>query len=59
LKFGYYFDDGVSISSPPVKRAVLETVNALRKEGHELVEIVPPNVFEAVKTFLSLTASEG
>lgn len=35
--------DGICRSSPACERAVLETVAALRKEGHEVVEFVPPN----------------
>jgi hypothetical protein len=59
LKFGYYFDDGVTISSPPVKRAIMETVTQLQNQGHEVVSIVPPNVIEAVRIFLALTSHSG
>ena len=59
LKFGYYFDDGVTIASPPVKRAVLMTAKALQAQGHEVVEIVPPNVTEMVHIFAALTTYDG
>jgi hypothetical protein len=59
LKFGYYFDDGVTISSPPVKRAIMETVTQLQNQGHEVVSIVPPNVIEAVRIFVALTSHTG
>src|SRR5271155_3278382 len=59
LKFGYYFDDGLTISSPPVKRAILQTVEALKSQGHEVVPVNPPNVMEAVRVFVGLTACEG
>jgi len=35
--------DGLVKGSPACHRAVLETVEALRKAGHECVEIQPPN----------------
>ena len=35
--------DGVVKGSPACHRAVLETVEALRKAGHECVEINPPD----------------
>lgn len=41
LKFGYYLTDGFCRSSPACQRAVLETVEALRKKGHECVEFQP------------------
>jgi len=59
MKFGYYIDDGVSIASPPVKRAILETVEALQKQGHEVIQVTPPNVLQAVRIFLALTSAEG
>lgn len=43
LKFGYYLMDGLVKASPACKRAVLETVEALRKEGHECVEFSVPS----------------
>jgi amidase len=35
--------DGAVKGSPACHRAVLETVDALRKEGHECVQIDPPD----------------
>src|SRR5271169_831812 len=58
LKFGYYFDDGVTISSPPVKRAILQTVKALESQGHEVISVNPPNVVEAVRIFVALNSEE-
>ena len=43
LKFGYYLMDGLVKASPACKRAVLETVEALRKDGHECVEFSIPS----------------
>jgi Asp-tRNA(Asn)/Glu-tRNA(Gln) amidotransferase A subunit family amidase len=35
--------DGFCRASPACERAVLETVAALRKQGHELIEFSPPS----------------
>ena len=43
LKFGYYLMDGLVKASPACKRAVLETVGALRREGHDCVEFDVPS----------------
>ena len=43
LKFGYYLMDGLVKVSPVCKRAVLETVKALRANGHECVEFAVPS----------------
>lgn len=43
LKFGYYLMDGLVKASPACKRAVLETVGALRRDGHECVEFSVPS----------------
>lgn len=59
LKFGYYTSDGYVKASPACKRAVLETVEALRKEGHECVEVALPSASEAFNIFVSLTSSDG
>lgn len=42
LKVGYYVDDGFVPASPACARAVMETVEALRKDGHTVVEFKPP-----------------
>lgn len=43
LKLGYYTSDDFAKASPPCKRAVLETVEALRRAGHECVEFSIPS----------------
>jgi Asp-tRNA(Asn)/Glu-tRNA(Gln) amidotransferase A subunit family amidase len=59
LKFGYFFDDGVTISSPPVKRAIMQTVEALKAQGHEVELTMPPKVIEAVRIFVAMTSHNG
>ncbi|BGP47804.1 hypothetical protein JCM10450v2_003669 [Rhodotorula kratochvilovae] len=43
LRFGYFTQDGFCRTSPACERAVLETVEALRREGHECIEFEPPS----------------
>ena len=43
LKFGYYFNDGMARITPACRRAVSETVDALRRQGHECVEFELPS----------------
>ncbi|KAG9029896.1 hypothetical protein FS837_003439, partial [Tulasnella sp. UAMH 9824] len=59
LKFGYYKTDLLLKASPACQRAVQETVDALRKQGHECVEFVIPNVIEAARIFVALTSADG
>lgn len=48
LKFGYYFNDGIARITPACRRAVSETVEALRRQGHECVEFeIPSRAFSA------------
>ncbi|KAG2353408.1 amidase signature domain-containing protein [Suillus spraguei] len=59
LRFGYYLSDGMMESSPACKRAVLETVSALRKQGHQCIEFTSPLNASAMEVFLGLTSSDG
>jgi Asp-tRNA(Asn)/Glu-tRNA(Gln) amidotransferase A subunit family amidase len=59
LRFGYYKSDSYVKASPACVRAVLETVEALRKEGHECIEFELPNAARAFELFAALTSSDG
>ncbi|GAA5966667.1 hypothetical protein JCM3765_007267 [Sporobolomyces pararoseus] len=59
LKFGYYLTDGFCHSSPACSRAVLETAEALRKQGHDVVEIPSPDAIDAMEIFVALTSANG
>ncbi|KAK4051159.1 hypothetical protein OIV83_002981 [Microbotryomycetes sp. JL201] len=62
LKFGYYLTDGFCRASPACERAVLETVEALRKKGHECIEFAPPDRKSSVKAleiFVAVTSADG
>ncbi|GAA6007776.1 hypothetical protein JCM10207_004870 [Rhodosporidiobolus poonsookiae] len=57
LKFGFFRTDGFCHASPACERAVLETVDALRRQGHECIEFEPPNPLEAMELFVALTSA--
>ncbi|KAF8661366.1 hypothetical protein AX16_001460 [Volvariella volvacea WC 439] len=59
LRFGYYTSDGFVKASPACKRAVLETVKALEKQGHECIEIELPSVIDAFSVFAGIAAGDG
>ncbi|KAK6746773.1 hypothetical protein RB195_000188 [Necator americanus] len=59
LKIGYYDDDGFCPPVPCVKRCVLETVERLKREGHELIRFTVPKVDEMVQIFYKLLMADG
>ncbi|KAG6854260.1 hypothetical protein C0991_008953 [Blastosporella zonata] len=68
LRFGYYTSDEYAKAAPACQRAVLETVEALRKKGHDCIEFNVPGdlrmcslntVSEAFNIFVGLTAADG
>jgi len=59
LRFGYYTSDNYIVASPSCQRAVLETVEALRRAGHECIEFEVPSVEVALNVFVGLTSADG
>jgi Asp-tRNA(Asn)/Glu-tRNA(Gln) amidotransferase A subunit family amidase len=59
LKFGFYLNDNLFHTSPACQRAVLETVDALRTKGHEVVELDPPDAVRAMQIFVAFTSADG
>ena len=59
LRIGYYVNDGCFPCSPAVRRAVLESVAALRKRGAQLSEFEPPEIQTAMALFLALMSADG
>ncbi|GAA5903732.1 hypothetical protein JCM8208_006561 [Rhodotorula glutinis] len=57
LRFGFFAQDKFCRTSPACERAVRETVDALRREGHECVEFEPPSAIEAMECFVALTSA--
>ncbi|KAJ7445802.1 amidase [Mycena galericulata] len=58
LRFGYYTDYYVK-ASPANKRAILETVAALRSQGHECIEFEVPDPTESFDVFVGLSSADG
>ncbi|KAH9888812.1 amidase signature enzyme [Cubamyces lactineus] len=58
LRFGFYLSDNFVKPSPACQRAVLETVEALRKAGHECVEFELPQAKRAMEIFIGITAAD-
>ncbi|PCH34896.1 amidase [Wolfiporia cocos MD-104 SS10] len=59
LRFGYIVYDGFVKTSPACKRAVLQTIEALRRDGHECVEISVPQPSQAMEIMAELTSADG
>ncbi|KAK5979624.1 Fatty-acid amide hydrolase 1 [Trichostrongylus colubriformis] len=59
LRIGYYDDDGFCPAVPCVKRALLDTVERLKAEGHELIRFKIPNIDEMVQLLYKLLMPDG
>lgn len=51
LRVGVMFTDGIVDPSPACARALQLSVDALRKKGHEIIEIIPENAPDAAASF--------
>lgn len=51
--------DGVVEPSPACKRALGMVEDALRREGHDIVEVSPPDMFEALRIASRLLNADG
>ncbi|KAF8908523.1 amidase signature domain-containing protein [Gymnopilus junonius] len=59
LKWGVIWDDGTIPPTPACKRALSTVIAALKKQGHEVVDFHPPDVFEGLKIGYQLLFSDG
>ncbi|TFK25631.1 amidase [Coprinopsis marcescibilis] len=59
LRIGYYLTDNCIKPSPACQRAVLETVKALRDQGHECIEIDLPDISAALSVYIGAVSSDG
>ncbi|KUJ24111.1 amidase signature enzyme [Mollisia scopiformis] len=59
LRIGVLRTDGVVDPSPACARAVDEVVTALKKEGHEVVDVEPPSPYEALYIASQLLNADG
>ncbi|RDB27483.1 Acetamidase [Hypsizygus marmoreus] len=59
LKWGVMLEDGVVPPSPACRRALRVVTAALRKQGHEVVDFSPPDVWSGLKIGYQLVFSDG
>ena len=59
LKFGYYISDGWFEPAPACKRAVEETVSALKAAGHEVIEFEPLELADCARNYVALITADG
>lgn len=59
LKIGVISNDGVVTPSPACARALGMTVDALKKQGHQVVEFNPPSPLRALRIGSQLLCSDG
>ena len=59
FRVGVMRTDGVVDPSPACARAVEEVVQALKKEGHEVIDVTPPDPYEALVIASQLLNADG
>ncbi|CAE6428148.1 unnamed protein product [Rhizoctonia solani] len=59
LNIGYFKSDRFVRASPACQRAVQESVTALRRRGHKVEEVTPPDMAELLKLFIEISAADG
>ncbi|KAI0927448.1 hypothetical protein AcV5_007990 [Taiwanofungus camphoratus] len=59
LRLGYYVSDNFVKASPACQRAVHETIDALRRKGHECIEIAVPQPSKAMEILMGLVSADG
>ncbi|KAF1356627.1 fatty-acid amide hydrolase [Delphinella strobiligena] len=59
LRFGVMWNDGIVMPTPPVRRALEETVEKLRKCGHEIIDWAPTLHKEAVDLLSRFFLADG
>ncbi|EAU82124.2 amidase [Coprinopsis cinerea okayama7 len=59
LKWGVMWDDGTVPPTPACRRALATVANALRKQGHEVVDFTPPDLVSGLQTGYRLLFADG
>ncbi|KAI6012059.1 amidase signature domain-containing protein, partial [Pisolithus microcarpus] len=58
LRFGVIWDDGIAPPTPACRRALQVTIDALQKQGHDVVDF-PPSILEGLMIGFQLCFSDG
>ena len=59
LRIGFVVDDDFFGVSPANRRAVKEAADALKKRGHEIIELQLPNLKKVTLAYFALMSAEG
>ncbi|KAI6038345.1 amidase signature domain-containing protein [Pisolithus marmoratus] len=59
LRFGVIWDDGIAPPTPACRRALQVTVDALQKQGHDVIDVTPPSILEGLMIGFQLCFSDG
>ncbi|KAI6142600.1 amidase signature domain-containing protein [Pisolithus tinctorius] len=59
LRFGVLWDDGITPPTPACRRALQMTVDALRRQGHDVIDVTPPSILEGLMIAFQLAFSDG
>ncbi|KAI6118647.1 amidase signature domain-containing protein [Pisolithus croceorrhizus] len=59
LRFGVIWDDGIAPPTPACRRALQMTVDALQKQGHDVIDVTPPSILEGLMIGFQLCFSDG
>ncbi|KAL4068445.1 amidase signature domain-containing protein [Scleroderma yunnanense] len=59
LRWGVMWEDDLVVPTPACRRALQMTVDALRKQGHEVVDFTPPSISKGILIGLQLCFSDG
>ncbi|KAJ7466725.1 amidase signature domain-containing protein [Mycena galericulata] len=59
LKWGVIWQDGICEPTPACRRSLSLVVNALKSQGHEVVEFTPPPIPDLLTTGYELVFSDG
>ncbi|KAF8721430.1 hypothetical protein AX14_010372 [Amanita brunnescens Koide BX004] len=59
LKWGVIWDDGAIPPTPATRRALSMVITALKREGHEVVEFNPPDMYHGLKLGYQLLFGDG
>lgn len=59
LRFGVIWDDGIAPPTPACRRALQITIDALQKQGHDVIDVSPPSILEGLMIGFQLCFSDG